>query len=192
MNCLHLDQIYLFLEGELSPEENRSVKKHLSSCGRCRNAVQERRLLIEASQSLPNLEIPQDFTQRILDSIFPKRISLREWAIAASVGLSSAVLAFFIIYLLSGQTLTDLFIHLNQTVLTLFENIVVVLIKAAKLVYVGFLVIFKIASLIITGLGSITTILSPQFQIGLIAFTVIVSALLLFGIKRKLLAGEKV
>jgi hypothetical protein len=192
MNCLHLDQIYLFLEGELPPEEYRSVKNHISSCGHCRKAVQERKLLVEASQSLPNLEIPQDFTRRILDSIFPKRISLRDWVIAASVGLSSAVLAFFIIYLFSGQTLTDLFIHLNQTVLTLFENIVVVLTKAAKLVYVGFLVLFKIASLIITGLGSLTTILSPQFQIGLIAFAVIVSALLLFGIKRKFLAGEKV
>jgi predicted anti-sigma-YlaC factor YlaD len=191
MNCLRIDQVYLFLEGELSSEENRSIKDHISSCEKCRKAVEERKLLIEASQSLPAWEIPQDFTQRVLAYIFPKKITLRDWIVTASIGLSSAVLAFFVVYLISGHNLADVFINLNRTVLSLFQNIVVVLAKTAKLISVGIQVILKIVSLILTGFASLTTIVSPELQIGLIALTAIFIALFLFGAKKKLLAGEK-
>ena len=191
MNCLRIDQVYLFLEGELSSEENRSIKDHISSCEKCRKAVEERKLLIEASQSLPAWEIPQDFTQRVLAHIFPKKITLRDLIVTASIGLSSAVLAFFVIYLISGHNLADVFINLNRTVLSLFQNIIVVLVKTAKLISVSIQVILKIVSLILKGFASLTTILSPELQIGLIALSAIFTALLLFGAKRKLLAGEK-
>ncbi len=191
MNCLRIDQVYLFLEGELSSEENRSIEDHISSCEKCRKAVEERKLLVEASQSLPVWETPQDFTQRVLAHIFPKRITLRDWIVTASIGLSSAVLAFFVVYLISGHNLADLFINLNRTGLSLFQNIVVVMVKTAKLISVGIQVILKIVSLILKGFASLTTILSPELQIGLIAFSVIFTALLLFGAKRKLLTGEK-
>jgi len=191
MNCLRIDQVYLFLEGELSPEENRPIEDHLFSCEKCQKAVQERKLLVEASQNLPVWETPQDFTQRVLAHIFPKRITLRDWIVTASIGLSSAVLAFFVVYLISGQTLPDLFINLSSTVLNLFQNIVVMLVKTAKLISVGIQVILKLASLILKGFISLTTILNPELQIGLIALTVVFTALLLFGAKRKLLDGEK-
>ncbi len=191
MNCLRIDQVYLFLEGELSSEENRSIKDHISSCEKCLKAVEERKLLVEASQSLPIWETPQDFTQRVLAHIFPKKITLRDLIVTASIGLSSAVLAFFVIYLISGHNLADVFINLNRTVLSLFQNIIVVLVKTAKLISVGIQVILKIVSLILKGFASLTTILSPELQIGLIALSAIFTALLLFGAKRKLLTGEK-
>jgi predicted anti-sigma-YlaC factor YlaD len=191
MNCLRIDQIYLYLEGELSSSEYRSIKDHISSCEKCRRAVQERKRLIEASQSLPLWVTPPQFTQRILDRIFPQRITLRDWIITASVGLSSTVLAFFVVYLVSGQNLAHLFINLNQTALNLFQNVIVVLVKTAKLISVGVQVIFKIASLILKGFVSLSTFLSPEIQIGLTALTVIAMALLLIGAKRKLFAGEK-
>lgn len=191
MNCLRADQIYLFLEGDLSPLEYRSIKDHFSSCDKCRAAVQERKLFLEASQSLPAWETPDDFTQRVIDRIFPHRITLRDWVITASVGLSSAALAFLAVFLLSGQNLADLFIHLNQTTLNLFQNLVVVLAKAVKLISAGARVIFKIASLIIKGLAGFGNFLSPEFQVGLVAFTIIATVLLFLGAKRKLFAGEK-
>jgi predicted anti-sigma-YlaC factor YlaD len=191
MNCLRIDQVYLFLEGEFSSEENRSIENHISSCEKCRKAVEERKLLVEASQSLPVWETPHDFTQHVLAHIFPKRITLRDWIVTTSIGLSSAVLAFFVVHLISGQNLADLFINLNRTVLNLFQNIVVVLVKTAKLISVGIQVILKIVSLMLKGFASLTTILSLEFQIGLIALSTIFIVLLLFGAKRKLLAGEK-
>ncbi len=192
MNCLHIDQIYLFLEGELSSNEIRSIKEHISSCEKCQKAVQERKLLVKASQSLPEWEIPQDFSQRVLAHIFPKKTVLRSWAVTAAIGLSSAVLAFFAVFWISGQNLADLFINLNRTTLSLFQDIVVVLIKSAKLITVGIQLIFKIVRVILKGLASLSTILSPELQTGLILCTVFIAAILFFGAKRKFLAGEKV
>ena len=191
MNCLRIDQIYLFLEEELSLKESRSIRDHISSCEKCRKAVEERRHLVEASQSLPVWEIPHDFNQRVLARIFPKGVTIRDWIVTAAIGLSSAVLAFFVVYLISGQTLADLFINLNHTALNIFQNILVMLVKVAKLISIGIKLAFKFVSLLIKGLTSLTTILSPEIQFGLIVLTVIITALLLFGAKRKLLAGEK-
>lgn len=191
MSCLQIDQIYLFLEGELSPEENRSIKSHISSCEKCRRAVEERRLLLQASQDLVSWETPPDFTQRILSRIFPKKITLRDWAVTAAIGLSSAMLAFLAVYLISGQNLASLFINLNQTAIGLFRNFIVVLVKAAKLISVGIQVIEKIVSLLFKGLTSVTNILGPELQIGLIVLFIVITALFFYGAKRKLLAGEK-
>jgi anti-sigma factor RsiW len=191
MNCLRIDQIYLYLEGELPPEEYPLIESHIFSCEKCRKAVQERKRLVDASRSLPAWEVPQDFAQRIIETLFPKKISFRDWVITSSIGLSSAVLAFFAVYLLSGQTIAALFINLNRTALNLFKNIVLIAVKAAKLLSAGIHVILKILSVVINGLRSLTTVLGPEFQIGLIVLTVIITALLLFGAKRKLFAGEK-
>jgi hypothetical protein len=191
MNCLRIDQIYPFIEGELSPDEKRAIEVHISSCHKCKKAVEERMLLVEASQSLPDWEVPRGLTQSILANIVPKRITFRDWLVTAAIGLSSAVLAFLAVYMVSGQTLADVFINLNRSALNLFQNIVVVSAKAAKLISISIQIILKILSLIIKGLESLTTILGPELPIGLILLTAVITALLLFGAKRKLLAGEK-
>ncbi len=191
MSCLGIDQIYLFLEGEFSPAQNRSIKKHISSCSKCRQAVVERKLLIDASQSLPAWQTPPDFTQHIMDKIFPQKISLRQWFITSAIGLSSAVLAFFVIFLISGQNLAKLFINLNHSAIALFQNSVVILAKAAKFISSGVEVILKIFAVILKGLASLTSILNPELQIILIILTAIISVFLIYGLKRKLLAGEK-
>jgi hypothetical protein len=191
MSCLRIDQIYLYLEAELSPEETQSLKEHISSCIKCKTAVEEREFLVKASKSLPPLEIPSDFTQRVLDQIFPRITSLREWLTTAAIGISSAVLAFFAFYLLSGQNLAHLFINLNRMALNLFRNFIVVLAKAAKLISLVIKVFLKVGSMLVNGLASLTTLLNPEIQIILILLTIILSALLLYGAKRKFSAGEK-
>lgn len=191
MSCLRIDQIYLFLEGELSPAEILSIEQHIASCAKCRQAVEERRLLIQASQSLSAWETPPDFTERVLAKIFPRKTSLRQWFATVSLGLSSAVLAFFVIYLVSGQNLAKLFINFNHSALGLFRNAVVILAKAAKFIFSGIEVILKILTVFLKGLTSFTSILFSELLIILIILTVIVSVFLLYGLKRKLSAGEK-
>ncbi len=191
MSCLRIDQIYLYLEGELSFEETQSAREHISSCTKCKRAVDERELLVKASKSLPPLEIPPDFTQRVLNQIFPPITSLREWLMTAAIGISSAVLAFFAFYVLSGQNLTHLFISLNRMALNFLRNFIVVLAKAVKLISLIIKVLFKVGSMLVNGMVSLTTLLSPEIQIILILLTIILSALLLYGAKRKFSAGEK-
>jgi hypothetical protein len=191
MSHLHIDQIYLFLEGGFSLEEDLSIKNHISSCAKCRQAVEERRLLIQASQSLPAWETPPDFTQRLMAKIFPQKISLRQWFITAALGLSSAVFAFFVIYQLSGQNLADLFINLNHSALALFQNACVIVVKAVKFFSAGIEVILKILAITLKGLTGLASILAPELQITLIILTVLVSGFVLYSLKRKLFAGEK-
>ena len=191
MSCLRIDQIYRYLEGDLSSAEIRQAQEHISSCVKCKNAVEERRLLLKASQSLPVWTIPSDFTQRVMERIFPQKASLREWFATAAIGIFSAVLAFFAVYLLSGQNLAHLFINLNRMALDFLKNFIVVLVKAGKLISIVIDIIPKIGSLLVKGLTILTSIISPELQIILIVLTVILSALLLYGAKRKFLAGEK-
>ncbi len=70
MTCLHIDQICLFIEKDLSLEEARKVERHLASCAKCRNAVDERRMLLQAAESLPVLQAPPDFPQQVMAKIF--------------------------------------------------------------------------------------------------------------------------
>ncbi len=191
MSCLHIDQIYLFLEEGFSPEETQSIREHISSCLKCRSAVEEREVLVKASKSLPPLEIPPGFTQRVLTQIFPRVTPLREWLTAAAVGIISAVFAFFAVYLLTGQNLGYLFINLNRMALDLFRNFIFILVKASKLISLLVKILYKLGSLFVNGLANLTTLLNPEIQIILIALTVILSALLLYGAKRKFFAGEK-
>jgi len=58
MSCLRLDQIYLYLEGQLPASEIKELEKHLASCLKCQEAVEERKVLLQASQTLPLLETP--------------------------------------------------------------------------------------------------------------------------------------
>jgi len=191
MSCLRIDQIYLYIEGAISPEEIQAMKEHISSCIKCKRAVEEREFLVKASKSLPPIEIPSGFTERVLDQIFPRITSLREWLTTASIGISSAILAFFAFYLLSGQNLAHLFINLNRMALNLFRNFIVVLAKAAKLISLIIKVFLKLGSMLVNGLTTLTTLLSPEIQIVLIVLTITLSALLLYGAKRKFSAGEK-
>jgi hypothetical protein len=190
MRCLRIDQIYLYLEEELSPEEIQSIQEHISSCAKCKRAVEERERLVKASKSLPDLEIPPGFTQRVLDQIFPQVTSLKQWLTATAIGMSSAVLAFFAVYLLSGQNLAYLFKNLNRVGLNLFRDSVVILAKAAKLISLVIKILSTIGSMLVNGLVSLTTLLSPEIQIILIALTVILSAFLLYVAKKNLFAGE--
>jgi len=191
MSCLCIDEIYRYLEGDLSPVEIRSVQEHISFCTKCNNAVEERMLLLKASQNLPVWATPSDFTQKVMARIFPQKASLREWFATAAIGISSAVLAFFAVYLLSGQNLAHLFINLNRMALNLFRNFIVLLVKTGKLVSIVIDIILEIGSLLVKGSAILTTIISPELQIILIVLTVILSTLLLYGAKRKFFAGEK-
>lgn len=101
MNCLRINQIYLFLEKELSPSENKKIEEHLASCPKCKKAMEEREFLHQAAESLPLWQTPPDFTHQIMAAIFPEKISLRSWFTALAAGFSSTVLILSAYFLIS-------------------------------------------------------------------------------------------
>lgn len=191
MRCLRVDEIYLYLEKELSPSENKRVKEHLTFCPRCKNAVEERRILLQASESLPFWEAPPDFARQVIAQIFPKKVTLRQWLIAASAGLSSTTLTFLAFFALSGENLLEVLIGLGHRLLELLQTFSVFFIKAFKLAFLLIRIIIQFLGFFAEGFVRLSSILSPEAQIILIILTVIFSVTLFLGVRRKFMAGEK-
>lgn len=191
MDCLNIEQIYLFLEQEMSPDEMLRIQKHLDSCPRCVNAVEDRRALVLAANSLPQIEVPPDFRQQVMAAIFLDKVPLSVWVKSIAAGLSSTVFAFLLYYIFSGKNLAGLFISIGQFFLSVLSALSTGLAKILKLA--GYLVniLFDLVRLLIKGFVQLTALLSPEAQFIIIAITLLLSALLLFGVRRKFMMGEK-
>lgn len=192
MGCLTIGQIYLFLEQELPPGEMPSVQKHLDSCLKCQRAVEDRRILVQAAESLPLIETPPDFTQQVMAKIFLEKVPFRVWVKAIAGGLSATVFAFFLFYVFSGKNLVDLFIRTSQFFLSALRSLSAGTVKVFKLI--GYLInlIIQFLGFLFRGISQLATLLSPEIQVAIIALTLLAFALLFFGVRRKLMTGEKV
>ena len=191
MGCLTIAQIYLFIENELAADEVRKIQKHLSTCAKCRNMVEERRILVQAADTLPQFELPPDFTEQVLAKIFPSRIPLLGWIRAAGAGLSALTFAFFIFYVLSGKNLTDLFVSINKFLLPPLRTLSTGVVKIFKLFWHLLNIIAQFFDFALKSFGKLTTILSPEVQIGIITLTLIASTLIFLTVRKKLMFGEK-
>jgi hypothetical protein len=191
MKCLGIDQVYSYLEKELSSEENKKIEEHLATCLKCKNALEERSLLLQAADSLPLWQIPPDFTQQVMARVYPDKVTLRQWLTAVAVGTSSIVATLLAFFIFTGQNLTTFLSGITHTLWNLVRNIAIIFIK-----------LFKIASLLITvarqlvehlfeNFARLTTLISPEVQISIITFSILLFTFLILGIRRKILIGEK-
>ncbi len=192
MKCLSIEQIYLYLEKELSPSEEKEIHKHLAVCSKCKKAVEERRLLLQAAESLPLWKTPPGFTQQVMSRIFPERVSPLAWLGAAASGFASMILAVILFALVTGQNLSGLLINIYHTGLDFVKNLSPLFVKIIKVASLFVKILQQLGELLIKGFILLTTIISPQVQIILIAVAIIFIASSIYGIKRKLLIGEKV
>lgn len=192
MNCLSIDLIYLYLEGELPTAEISAVEKHLHSCPLCQNAVEERRLLLEAADNIPLIQPPPMFTQQVMSRILPQRISLRAAVLAVTSAFTSAAALLMILFLLSGQSVANMLVGLNHAAINVVRNIVVGGAKVIKVVVLVFKLIYQFSEFIVEGLGHLTGILSPEFQVMIISVILLSTMFLYLVVKRKILTGDKI
>jgi hypothetical protein len=191
MKCLSVEQIYLYLEKELPSLGSDQIKKHLESCPKCRSAVDERMKMLQAVSSLSDFEVPPDFAQQVMERIYTKKVSLFSWlgAIAAGFFLSAfAGLAYLII---SGQSLSRIFIQMNFLVLNIISTITMLWVKLLKFAAITSALIRKFFSYILTPLTHFTSIISPEIQIIVITVFLFFLILLAYGLRKKILIGEK-
>lgn len=191
MRCLRIEQIYLYLEKELSPAEEKEIHKHLAACPKCKKAVEERNLLHQAAESLPLWKTPPDFTQQVMARIFPERVSPLAWLGAVASGFASMILAVVLFALVTGQSLSSLIFNIYHTGLDFVKNLSPLFVKILKVVSLFVKILQQLGELLIKGLTLLTTIISPQVQIILIAIAIIFIVSSIYGIRRKLLIGEK-
>ncbi|MBC7348820.1 MAG: zf-HC2 domain-containing protein [Candidatus Aminicenantes bacterium] len=79
MNCPKITEIYACLEQELPAEDRRRIEEHLEACPGCRRLLADRRLFLESLASLPPLEPPPDFTDRVMSGLPPLKSPARLW-----------------------------------------------------------------------------------------------------------------
>ena len=191
MSCLKIGDLYAYLEGELTPVQKENIEGHLNSCPRCREALAERRLLSEAASSLPDLEIPADFTERVMAAIVPAKRRLPVWLVAAAAGLSSLMLLLLVAVISGEENLLTLLGRLNHSFWEYAKNAVVLGAKLLTLLSLTGKVLGSLAQPIFRGLSVLTSLVRPGGQVFLMIFALVVFVMLFYFLSKKLMMGEK-
>jgi len=192
MKCLSIEQIYLYIEKELSPSENIKIEEHLSTCRKCKKALEERKPLLQAAERLPLWETPPGFTQQVMARIFPPRVPISAWLTAAYVGSGSIILAIFSLFLVTGQNFSGFLTNLNHGLWSFVRNISPFFVKLLKVATLLVKVLQQLFGYIIKAFASLTTIISPQLQLIIVTIAIILIAFSIYGIKRTILTGEEI
>jgi anti-sigma factor RsiW len=192
MSCLRLEQVYLYLEGELDPAERRLVERHLDLCPGCRRAVEERRILHEASLTLPPLEVPRGFRERVLDRIPARSAS----SFVRSAVLVSAAGAFGLtllgVVLVMGLRLPAFLVFLTRSFWNFLGRAGAILGKLLQVLFAG----LKVAGEFAGSVGKVLeTLLASFLPAGTAApallLGLVLTFLLILGMRRFLVSGEK-
>lgn len=191
MNCLTPSQIYLYLEDALPAPEKEAVDTHIASCEACQIILEDRRVMMEAVQSLPPLDMPADFTQQVMARVYPKASSVRIWLTGLATGFSLMMFIFLAVFLQSDISLSGLFVHLNGALWTVVRNLSVFTVKLFKVTSVIAEILVQFANFVFKTLSSLTTLIRPEVQIFLITLTVVLSISALVLMRRKIWTGEK-
>jgi predicted anti-sigma-YlaC factor YlaD len=100
MSCLKIKDIYAYLENELPPESQPKVEEHLKSCPVCRRLLEDRRAYLESISNLPDLELPPDFTDKVIAKLPELRSPSRVWL--ALAGGIYVVFSLLVVILIAG------------------------------------------------------------------------------------------
>jgi hypothetical protein len=190
MNCLTIEEIYKYIDNELEAHEREKFEIHLSICPRCLKAVEERILINNASKSLPDLRLPDDFSQAILNRIFPPKISIKSWLAAFAGGVASAAVAFAFILIIGGYDFAAMLINIYREFIDIFRNISVLAAKFVKTMIVLIKVMVKLTDYVIKGIVGATNLLNSETQLILIFITIVLSMLLLIKMRHVLSKRE--
>ncbi len=185
MNCLNAADVYRFLEDDLLPEQKRRFRQHLASCAKCRKALEDRRLLIEAAESLPSWEVPSEFAGRITARLFPRKTTARDWLTALAVGFSAAAGVFIMLGLFGGHDPARLFVEFNHSALSLGQDAFLFLIKTVKVLSLGLEILFRLLSAAAEAFLHMTGLVRPEIQAAAIIVSVVFALLLAAAAKKK-------
>ncbi len=169
MNCLSIERIYAYLEGELSSAENRDFEVHLDACPKCRDAFEERRRMLQAIESLPAFEVPPDFAEAVMDRISAppakSRVPFIRWTAAALAGVLALIAVLSGIALVTGQNLFQFFLGFNRGLWSFVQDATSALAKLAKFTVLFFKIIQQFFEELTESLRAITSWISPEAQV---------------------------
>jgi Putative zinc-finger len=169
MSCLSLERLYAYLERELSSPENRDIEGHLAVCPKCRDAVEERRRMLQAIETLPAFDVPPDFAKGVMDRISTApakvKVSFVRWLAAGVAGFLAFSVALAIFALLTGHSLSQFFIRLNRGLWSYVQVAVSGLAKFAKFVILAFKIAGQFLQELLESLRAFASLISPEAQV---------------------------
>lgn len=173
MDCLSLERLYSYLEEDLGEPERIAVEAHLASCPKCRCVFEERKLLLQAAETLPPIEVPPDFAKGIMDRLSPApaKPNFLRWPAA---GFTAFVAALAVVTLLGGDSLSQFFIRLTRGLWGYAQNVVYVLLKIVKYISLSFKILTQIAGQLLEGLKILTSFIGPEMQIAFVCATILI------------------
>lgn len=190
MSCPTERQIYLYLEDQVPVDERESIEKHISSCEPCKILLEDRKMIMQAVETLPPLDMPANFTQQVMAKVFPRVSSVRIWVAGSATAFSLMMFIFLAIFLQSDISFSGVFVRLNSSLWAFVKNLSVFAVKLFKIASVILEILIQFASFVLKTLGSLTTLIRPEFQIFLITLTVVLSISALYMMRRKILTGD--
>ena len=189
MNCLSPEKIYLYLEKDLSPEEERAVRHHLRSCQRCRQLLADRAQFLKAIKNLPSWQPPPDFTDRVMEKIINQGVGFKE-IIFTVLGLVTFIsLSLVCLIYLAGINLLQTFSHFYQSLMASIENFLVFLAKMAKIIILLLKITFSLGEQVFKVLSSFLFLGRIEY-IGLLVGCLLPLLILgLYVFRRKMFSG---
>jgi hypothetical protein len=182
MSCLSADDIYLYLEGEFTGSDASRISEHLEHCSACREALEERRLLLQAARRLPRWTVPQDFARQVMERLFPQRLSL---------GRALWTAALLLVFLFSGLGLLNFLMSLNQSILNGLRDLAVFGAKFVKTFTLMVKVFSQFIGFVWENLTRLSGLPSAELQAALVVITVLFTASVYIGLRRLLPMGER-
>jgi len=186
MSCLRIDLVYSYLEGEFPPSEVREFEDHLGSCPKCRQILEDRRSFLEAANTLPTLEVPEDFADRVMERIPGGKSSLFGWLMALVTGLASLFASLLGFYLTTGEDLASLAVRMNRSLWDSLKNGVVLSGKFLKLILLALNLFMNLVLGIVKKLTVLTSIVRPEALALLFVLTLGLTTAFFYGFGKKL------
>ncbi|MFQ6070763.1 MAG: anti-sigma factor family protein [Candidatus Aminicenantales bacterium] len=189
MKCLRPAKIYLYLEDELSSSEREKVESHLARCEKCKNAVEERRFFLQAVAGLSRMEVPQDFTTRVMERIFHPEIPFRSWLAAFALSLSALLVSSFLYIITSARGVSSILSLFLPAALRSGKGLSL-LVKLYKFLSACLSVIWTLLKQVWQVFQTLTALLSPELQALLMIITLISITAFVYGLRRIFAFGE--
>jgi hypothetical protein len=191
VKCPRPEELDFYLEGDMDGDSVRELEKHLETHPACRARVEDRKAFLEALRGLPDIEIPADFTARVMAAVFPARRSAFAWLAALIGGMSGLFLGGLAYILITGQNLPGLALEAGKSFWGSGRNGIVILAKVGKLAALSLQLMIQLGSGLVEKLGRVGSLVDSRIYIALGVVIVAFPALLYLVLKRRTLNGEK-
>ncbi len=191
MSCYDAERINRYLEGELDIAAREEFERHLGLCPACRRAVDEWRRMTEAASSLPPLELPAGFSQRVMARIEGRpRTSVFGWLALGSTAFVSLAAVVVGVLVVLGYSPTELITGFEGFLVTTFKNGAMLFGQATTLVTQVVSVIGHFLSAMWDGLSGLASVIPLPVVLVILTVQILIIASSVYGL-RKILIGVR-